>query len=60
VVAETTNAGDVTLGVGTATSNGSTIGSSIGNVLVTANDDIYTPVANAADTATNLDDRHHR
>jgi hypothetical protein len=54
VVAETTNAGDVTLGVGTATSNGSTIGSSIGNVLVTANDDIYTPVANAADTATNL------
>jgi hypothetical protein len=54
VVAETTNAGDINLGIGTATSNASTIGSSIGNVLVTANDDIYTPVANAADTATNL------
>lgn len=54
VIAETTNAGDITLGIGTATADGSKVGSSIGNVTVTANDDLYTAVANAADTAVNL------
>lgn len=54
VVAETTNAGDITLGVGINTANGSTIGSSIGNVSATANDDIYTAVASKADTVVDL------
>lgn len=54
VVAETTNAGDILLGIGTNTANGSTVGSVIGNVSATANDDIYTVTANADDVAANL------
>jgi len=54
VLVETTAAGDITLGLGIASANGSTIGSKIGNVTAIANDDIYTEVANAVDTVVNL------
>jgi len=54
VIAETTNYGDVTLGIGTATADGSKVGSAIGNVTVTADDDLYTETANAVDAASNL------
>lgn len=54
IKAETTNAGDINLGIGINTYDGSTLGSVIGNITAIANDDIYNEVANKADTATDL------
>lgn len=54
VIAQSTSAGDVTLGIGIATANGSKIGSSIGSVTATSNVDLYTATANANDAAVNL------
>lgn len=54
VMAESTSAGDITLGLGIATADGSKIGSQIGNVTAVSDDDIYTVAANGPDTQTNL------
>ncbi|HRE80664.1 MAG TPA: hypothetical protein PLN52_06430 [Opitutaceae bacterium] len=50
IVLETTKAGDIILGVGTSSADGSKVGSSIGNISAIADDDIITEKANAADT----------
>jgi len=54
VLAESTSAGDITLGLGIATADGSKIGSKIGNVTAVSDDDIYKVVANGKDTVVDV------
>jgi hypothetical protein len=54
LVIETTRGGDVDLGLGTASASNSPVGSRIGSVAVTANDDVITVLAGANDTLVDL------